>query len=305
MRAITSFLETIVRKVFNAAGLDIAWGDGEPSPLLPLPSPQIVHQTAAYYTNTFALHPGVGLTRPEIEAQLAQFDWFFPFVFDDIAAPTAHPMAPAALSNAFANRFLHIFSGIHTLTGGSLVGKRVLDVGCNSGFFAILARRAEAASVLGIDASPKNIEQAHLVLRLTGLDRITYQVMNVYDITRDRLGTFDITLFFGILYHLDNPVGALARLFDVTNEMLVVDTQLVPMRMPMFRVEPDTISYHRESHMNALAFIPSESAVVRLLKSVGFARVFRVPVRPSSPAVYRMGRWGTFVALKDSVAVTD
>src|SRR5215208_4426819 len=42
-----------------------------------------------------------------------------------------------------------------------LEGKRVLDIGCNEGFFAIEAKNRGAAEVIGIDGDGAAIERAH------------------------------------------------------------------------------------------------------------------------------------------------
>lgn len=300
-------LERVVRGVFHTFGLDIGRGGGIRAALLPLPSSEMMRQTAAYYTDTFALSPHAGLSRQEIEADIVRFQWFFPFTFSsipgdktgDIAVPLVPTLALPHYPRLFANRSLHIFSALLSLTGGSLAGKRVLDTGCNAGFFSLQAHRAGAASVLGIDASKKNIEQAHLVRRLVGLEGLDFQHLNTYDLSREQVGEFDIALFLGILYHLDNPVEALARLSEVTREIAVIDTQLVPFQMPMFRVEPDNTTYHHDSHANTLAFVPSESTVVLLLQQAGFRQVFRVPPTKISHSSYHEGTWGTFIALKE------
>jgi tRNA (mo5U34)-methyltransferase len=296
-------LERVVRRVFHTFGLDIGRGEGVHAAPLPTPSDKIIRQTTACYSDTFLLSPHAGLSQEEIKAKITRFQWFFPFTFSDSTGDIPVPLdteQPAdQYARAFANRSLHIFSALLSLTGGSLAGKRVLDAGCNAGFFSLQAHRAGAASVLGIDASEKNIEQAHLVRRLVGLEGLDFQHLNTYDLSREQVGEFDIALFLGILYHLDNPVEALARLSEVTREIAVIDTQLVPFQMPMFRVEPDNTTYHHESHANTLAFVPSESTVVLLLQQAGFRQVFRVPPTKISHSSYHEGTWGTFIALKE------
>jgi tRNA (mo5U34)-methyltransferase len=40
----------------------------------------------------------------------------------------------------------------------------------------------------------------------------------------ERLGTFDVVLFLGVLYHLPNPLLALERVASVASDLLVVET---------------------------------------------------------------------------------
>jgi tRNA (mo5U34)-methyltransferase len=108
-----------------------------------------------------------------------------------------------------------------------LTGKSVLDIGCNAGFFSIEAKRRNAARVLGIDAQRHEIMQAQFVKRVLGLD-IEYQQMNIYDVSPATVGTFDVTLALGLLYHCKHLLLAIETLFAVTNELLIVDSSVLP-----------------------------------------------------------------------------
>jgi tRNA (mo5U34)-methyltransferase len=108
-----------------------------------------------------------------------------------------------------------------------LSGKSVLDVGCNAGFYAIEAKRRGAARVLGVDGQRQHVRQAVFVRKALGLD-IEYRRMNVYELNRRTVGEFDITLALGLLYHLKHLVLALENLYEVTRELLVVETAIMP-----------------------------------------------------------------------------
>jgi tRNA (mo5U34)-methyltransferase len=103
-----------------------------------------------------------------------------------------------------------------------LRGKRVLDVGTRDGFFAFECER-RGAEVVALD---------HSDLELTGFgaarriyeSRVEYVQANVYDLTADRLGTFDVVLFLGVLYHLRHPLLALDRLRELCRGLLVVES---------------------------------------------------------------------------------
>src|SRR6266542_4453391 len=108
-----------------------------------------------------------------------------------------------------------------------LSGKSVLDVGCNAGFYAIEAKRRNAARVLGVDAQRHHVRQALFVRRVLDLD-IEYRRMSVYDLNRCSVGQFDITLALGLIYHCKHLVYALERLFEVTKELLILETAILP-----------------------------------------------------------------------------
>ena len=108
-----------------------------------------------------------------------------------------------------------------------LTGKRVLDVGCNAGFYTFeLARRG--AEVLGIDVEDHYLNQARWAAERFGLgERVRFQNMPVYRI--GSLGeTYDLVWFMGVFYHLRHPLLALDLVADVCRETLVFQTLTTP-----------------------------------------------------------------------------
>ena len=108
--------------------------------------------------------------------------------------------------------------------GGSLAGKRVLDLACLEGMYALeLARRG--ANVVAIEGREANIEKARFAARALGLG-VDFQLGDVRDLGRERHGEFDLVLALGILYHLheDDLFPFVARIADVCRSALIVDT---------------------------------------------------------------------------------
>ncbi len=164
----------------------------------------------------------------------------------------------------------------------NLAGQSVLDVGCNAGFYAIEAKRRGAARVLGIDAGSRVIRQAVLVRDVLGLD-IDYRRMSVYEISPGNVGTFDVTMALGLLYHCKHLLLAVERLFLVTRGLLIIESEVLP---------EDEASAVRSrglggivSSLHSLAyvandsaaqesvynwFLPSVSGLLAILTDVGF-----------------------------------
>ena len=88
---------------------------------------------------------------------------------------------------------------------GDLRGKRCLDIGTNSGFYAFrLAERG--ASVLGIDLDETFLKQARFARDVLGLrERVSLRKMQVYSLAPLRQ-RFDLILFMGVFYHLRYPL---------------------------------------------------------------------------------------------------
>jgi tRNA (mo5U34)-methyltransferase len=108
-----------------------------------------------------------------------------------------------------------------------LNGWRVLDVGCNAGFYSFeLARRG--ASVLGIDVDPHYLAQARWALGEMGLaGQVEFRQMEVYDLARSG-ETFDLVWFMGVFYHLRYPLLALDILAERTRRLMMFQTLTMP-----------------------------------------------------------------------------
>lgn len=291
------------RDVLNRLGLEVHRVGGDEQnggsrelETLPPPGAEAVVRAENSFSAEFPHVPGLPLAQDEIERRIQSYYWHYPFRFGDRYVE-ADWKPGRGLHGRHYRRYLHLFPALLSVSGGSLEGKSVLDVGCNCGFWSIQARLAGAASVLGIEASAENVEQARFVRELTGLDGIEFEVGSAYDLSKERHGEFDVVLYFGLLYHLEHPVLGLERLAEVTKELALVDTTIVRDRGPVCHVVPDEV--HEQNYSNRLAMVPSRTAVARMLRHAGFARVLAVPrTTEPLPPDYAAGIREAYVALK-------
>jgi len=96
---------------------------------------------------------------------------------------------------------------------GGFDGKSLLDVACNDGWYGFEAEK-EGATVVGIEGREDAVERANLLKRAMGRENISFQHTDIEAFAP--LGTFDATLFYGILYHLSDPVRVLAHIGQAT-----------------------------------------------------------------------------------------
>ena len=166
----------------------------------------------------------------------------------------------------------------HMKLPADLSGRTVLDVGTWDGFFAFEAERRGAARVVATDHHAWNAEGwgddgfrcAH---RAFG-SRVESQDVDVLDHTPERLGTFDVVLFLGVLYHMRHPLLALERMAAMTSDMLVLETHVesLGVRRPVAAFYPGAELDGDDSNW----WGPNVSAVEAMLKAAGFTRVERV-----------------------------
>ena len=105
-----------------------------------------------------------------------------------------------------------------------LSGKRVLDIGARDGFFSFEAER-RGADVLALDFMPAERTGFGVAAKLLG-SSVEYRVDNVYNLSPERHGQFDLVLCLGVLYHLRNPLLGLDRIWGVTKRDMLLETQI-------------------------------------------------------------------------------
>jgi tRNA (mo5U34)-methyltransferase len=115
----------------------------------------------------------------------------------------------------------------HKLCLPDLTGKTVLDIGTWDGFYAFEAERRGAARVLATDSfmwhrgtGRAGFDYAHSALG----SRVESLEIDVMDLSPYVVGTFDVVLFLGVIYHLRHPLMALERVVSVVKDLLVLET---------------------------------------------------------------------------------
>ena len=168
-----------------------------------------------------------------------------------------------------------------------LSGKSVLDVGCNAGFYSLEMKRRGAARVLAIDYDEGYLQQARFAAEVTGLD-IEFAQLSVYDV--GALGErFDLVLFLGVLYHLEDPLGAMRRVAALTRELAIIETAAIALgaeheERPLWELYPADEFAGDPTNWWA----PNLRAVHDLCRAAGFRRSQTiVGPRADGPAQYR------------------
>jgi tRNA (mo5U34)-methyltransferase len=107
-----------------------------------------------------------------------------------------------------------------------LKGASMLDIGCNAGFFSILAKLRGAGRILGIESIDFFFEQAEYIRKIWQMD-IEYRLMDAHDV--GAIGEqFDLVMFAGILYHLKNPLQVLEHIGRLCRDAVIVETEIIP-----------------------------------------------------------------------------
>lgn len=148
---------------------------------------------------------------------------FTPF-FHDIDLGNGFNTAPETYRMRMAINFF--FPPLLKLFGQSLKGLRILDVGCNCGGFSFEASKYEPKEIIGIDANEKNIKQANAIKEYLRTKNVKFLQLNAEEINEKDLGKFDLSILAGILYHLEDPIGVIKKISEVTKSTLLVDSHV-------------------------------------------------------------------------------
>lgn len=128
-------------------------------------------------------------------------------------------------------------------------GLRVLDIGTRDGFYAFEMEK-RGAQVVGVDYAEPDITGFSVAAHILD-SQVEYRVENVYRLDPELLGTFDLILFLGVIYHLRNPLQALdcIRSIAKVGTLLFVESEMATARrvrkskLPLWQFRPrDSLS---------------------------------------------------------------
>jgi len=166
-----------------------------------------------------------------------------------------------------------------------LTGKRVLDVGAWTGWCSFEMER-RGAQVVAVDCVEfEEFREAH---RMLG-SHVDYRILDVDELTPESVGLFDFVLFFGVLYHLRNPLLGLEKICAITRdtafvESFVTDDGSAPCAMEFY--ETDELGGQIDNW-----FGPSVQCAAALCRSAGFARVSLEYVSDRRAGITCRRRW--------------
>jgi len=237
---------------------------------------------------------GGGLGDDEIREAFGRFrQWHYAYAFDGGLefAGRGHGVE-SEYGRRPRQRFRHFMSWVLDACGGSLAGKRVLDIACNSGFWSMQCALLGAGEVVGFDARDELIDQANLLKSITGVKNARFVKSDFWSMTPEALGgQFDVVLNLGLLYRLAKPVEALEATAAMSRNLILLDTAIHRSDKPVIRLQWETSEDIRDTAQDGMVVYPSGRAIDMMLRHLRFPRCKRLPNRsPDLPTDYLVGR---------------
>ena len=182
-----------------------------------------------------------------------------------------------------------------------LQGRRVLDVGCGSGYHCWRMRGAGASEVIGVDPTPLFVLQFKAIQKYLG-DSAVHVLPLTLEQLPPKLQVFDTVFAMGVLYHRRSPIDHLTDLRDtlVPGGELVLETLVVEGDEQTVFVPPG-----RYARMGNVWFLPSPEALKLWLSKVGFRDIKLVDVSQTSIEEQRSTDWMSFHSLENFLDPED
>jgi 2-polyprenyl-3-methyl-5-hydroxy-6-metoxy-1,4-benzoquinol methylase len=208
----------------------------------------------------------------ELQRLIDEFPvWHYRFEFDGgVSTPIYRP----DYANRHVQRRRMFFGPLVEACGGSLSGRRVLDLGSNAGYWALCALEAGADFVLGVDGRQMHIDQAQLVFDAKGVDPASYrfELGNIFE--HELHEQFDIVLCLGLMYHIAKPVEIFEVMAGTGADLLLIDTTVSLAPWSLFRVaHEESLENPRNAVDYELLLIPTRQAIFDLARQFGYRSV--------------------------------
>lgn len=240
----------------------------------------------------------------DLEARVLDKTWFYRFKLPSGAVTRSY--GAGELDAIHDTRLKMLDATIAAMMPGGLAGRTAVDLACHQGWFSSQLAQRGARRVLGIDARAEHVADTTLISKALDLPQMEAVQSDVHAASAERFGRFDLVLCFGLIYHLENPVGALRVARDLCQGICVVETQVVPnvsgnvdwgswrFVKPLkgvFGIVDETYETHGpEMSTLGICLAPSVEGLLWIMEKVGFRDVGVVPPPPDAYEQLKFGK---------------
>ena len=179
--------------------------------------------------------------------------------------------------------------------------RRILDVGCGNGYYALRMMGEGAQSVVAIDPTLLFVFQFLALNHFLAVPSVNVLPLRLHELPGAQK-FFDTTFSMGVLYHQREPLEHLAQLLSTLRPggELVLETLILPGAEPLV-LEPES----RYARMRNVWHLPTASALEEWLRQAGFGDIRLVAVTATTIDEQRSTEWMPFESLAEALAPDD
>jgi tRNA (mo5U34)-methyltransferase len=182
-----------------------------------------------------------------------------------------------------------------------LTDRRVLDVGCGNGYYALRMLGGGARLVVGIDPTLLFVFQFEALRHFLDEQPAHVLPLRLHELP-DARNAFDTTFSMGVLYHQRDPLQHLAELRETLRPggELILETLILPGSDSQVR-EPDD----RYARMRNVWHLPTVTVLQDWLQKAGFFEIRLVDVTVTTTDEQRSTEWMPFESLAEALDPGD
>ena len=175
-----------------------------------------------------------------------------------------------------------------------LAGRRVLDVGCGSGYHCWRMRGAGAIEVIGIDPTPLFVAQFWALQKYLKQENTWVLPVGIEHVPQ-KLHAFDTVFSMGVLYHRRSPMDHLMELRDCLRPggQVVLETLVIEGGPGEVFVPPG-----RYARMGNVWFLPTCDTLMGWMQKVGLKNPEVIHINVTTIEEQRPTEWMTFHSLQ-------
>ena len=183
----------------------------------------------------------------------------------------------------------------------SLPGRRVLDVGCGNGYYALRMAEAGASAVLGIDPTLLYVMQFLAVTSNRNDLPVAVLPLRLQELP-DACRAFDTTFSMGVLYHQRSPIEHLRQLRSTLRHggQLVLETIFIPGEESFASTPAD-----RYARMKNVWLLPTLAELATWLQRTGYRDFEIIDTAITTSEEQRSTEWMSFESLAEALDPRD
>lgn len=182
-----------------------------------------------------------------------------------------------------------------------LTHKRVVDIGCNNGYYLWRLLEKNPKFLLGLDPSERCYFQFHLFQHFIKNPSVCYELLGVEHMNFFPK-FFHLALCLGVIYHQRNPLDMLQSIKHslVEGGILICESIAIPGEEPVALFPQE-----RYAKMRNVYFVPTVSCLESMLHRAGFKEIETFSVTEMTHDEQRKTAYAPFESLEDFLNPDD